>query len=185
MNNSVMPDIDVSFFDRVNDIYDLEGRMGRTDYIDFLTQNEVPKNIMKGTDCYGRRFLTMKVGGIDLNTGRFFKSGQVFFERYSDEPYLASADFEGMFIMTTAGTRPIQYKLINDLVDGKLVKLEEEHRFNSSNCNVIIASMDHWEKKFVRIIQKNWFICRFNPKYSICRKILNEQYDEYINSVSE
>lgn len=178
-----MSGVDCSFFDRVHDIYDLEGRMGRTDYIDFLTQNEVPKNVMKGVDCYDRRFLTMKIGGIDLNTMKFFKSGQVFFERYSDEPYLASADFEGMFIMTTAGTRPIQYQLINDLVDGKLIKLEEEHRFNSRDCNVVIATMDHWENHFARIIQRNWLICRYNPNYTICKKKLNEQYDEYINGI--
>ena len=40
--------IDFTFFDRVNDTFDLRGRMGTTDYIDFLTRNEVPKNVMKG-----------------------------------------------------------------------------------------------------------------------------------------
>lgn len=180
-----MPEIDFSFFDRVYDIYDLNGRMGVTDYIDFLKQNEVPKNVMKGIDCYGRKFLTMKVGGICLDTGIFFKSGQVFFERYSNEPFIASGSFDGIFIWTTGGTTSIQYKLINDLVDGKLVKLEEEHKFNSSNYNVVIANMDYWENKFARMIQRNWTICRYNPNYSICKKILDKQYDEYINSAEE
>jgi hypothetical protein len=49
-----MGNIDFSFFDRVNNVYDLGGRMGSTDYIDFLTKKEVPKNLMKGVDCYGR-----------------------------------------------------------------------------------------------------------------------------------
>ena len=84
--------------------------MGTTDYIDFLTFEEVPKNIMKGVDCYGRRFLTLKVGGYDIDNNKFFRTGQVFFERYSDAP-----QFDGnMFIWTTGGTRPEQYKLIND-----------------------------------------------------------------------
>ena len=74
---------------------------------------------------------------------------------------------------------PPQYKLINDLVDGKIVKIKEEHRFNSSKWNVIIASMDYWENRFAKIIQRNWDICRYNLKYTICKKILNEQYDEY------
>ncbi len=176
-----MNNIDFTFFDRVPDTFNLGDRMGRTDYIDFLTQDEVPKNLMKGVDCYGRKFLTMKIGGIGLDNMKFFKSGQVFFERYTDEPYIASADFEGMFILTTGGTRPEQYQLINDLVDGKLVKIKEEHRFNSGNPNVIIASMDYWENHFAKIIQKNFKIARYNPKYTICKNILNKQFDEYIN----
>jgi len=175
--------VDFTFYDRVNDTYDLGGRMGSTDYIDFLTQKEVPKNMMKGIDRYDRKFLTMKIGGFDLNNMRFFRSGQVFFERYPESPYIASAGFEGAFIQTTAGTRPIQYQLINDLVDGKIVKIKEEHRFNSRSHNVIIANMDYWEKYFARIIQKNWKICRYNPNYTICKKILNEQFDEYLMTV--
>ena len=54
------------------------------------------------------------------------------------------------------GTRPIQYQLINDLVDGKLVQIKEEHRFNSGKFRCIIASMDYWEHHFAKIIQKNF-----------------------------
>ena len=175
--------IDFTFYDRVNDTYDLGGRMGSTDYIDFLTQKEVPKNMMKGIDRHGRKFLTMKIGGFDLNNMRFFRSGQVFFERYTGSPYIASGWFGGAFLQTTAGTRPIQYQLINDLVDGKIVKIKKDHRFSSSNSNVIIANMDYWENHFARIIQKNWKICRYNPNYAICNKILNEQFDEYLMTV--
>ena len=59
-----MSDIDCSFFDRVHDKFDLKGRMGVTDYIDFLKRDEVPKNVMKGVDCYGRRFSIIMDGFI-------------------------------------------------------------------------------------------------------------------------
>ena len=95
--------IDFTFYDRVPDTYDLQGRMGRTDYIDFLYRDEVPKNVMKGEDRYGRNFLTIKIGGIDLDNNKFFRSSQVFFQRYTDAPHIASADFEGMFIQTYGG----------------------------------------------------------------------------------
>ena len=107
----------------------------------------------------------------------------MFFERYSGEPYLASADFEGLFIWTTGGTNPAQYQLINDLVDGKLVKIEKEHKFNSSKHNVIIANMDYWENHAAKIIQKNWHFCRYTPNYTICKKILNKQFDEYLKGI--
>ena len=176
--------IDFTFYDRIPDTLDLGGRMGTTDYIDFLTRDEVPKNVMKGIDCFKRKFITMKIGGIDLDNMKFFRSAQVFFERYTGAPYIAGADFEGMFIWITGGARPIQYQLINDLVDGKLVKIVEEHRFNSSKHNVILANMDYWENHFARLIQKNWKICRYNPKYNICKKILNEQFDEYLKGIN-
>ena len=99
-------------------------------------------------------------------------------------PYIVGADFEGIFLQTFGGTRPVQYKLINDLVDGKLVKITEEHRFNSSKYNVAIASMDYWENLAAKTIQKNWFISRYNPSYTICKKILNQQFDEYIENAS-
>ena len=175
----------MAFFDKVKDTFDLGGRMGLTDYIDFLKQDEVPKNRMKGVDIYGRKFLTMKIGGIDLNNNKFFKSGQVFFERYSnDHTKIAGADFEGSFISIYGGINQDQLKLIDDLVNGKIIKVKSEHRFNSSDYNVIIANMDYWEHHFAKIIQKNWLICRYNPNYSICKKILNQQFDEYISSIN-
>ena len=73
-----------------------------------------------------------------------------------------------MFIWTTGGTRPEQYQLINDLVDGKLVEVKEEHRFNSGKFNCIIASMDYWENHFAKVIQKNFLISRYN-RYTICK----------------
>lgn len=180
-----MSEVDTSFFDRVHDIYEIGDRMGTTDYIDFLTFKEVPKNIMKGVDCYGRKFLTLKVGGFDIDNNIFFKTGQVFFERYNDAPYIVGAQFDGnMFIWTTGGTRPEQYKLINDLVDGKPVILKEEHKFNSSKHNCIVASMDYWEHRFAKVIQKNFLIARYKPKYKICNNVLNRQFDEYSESLT-
>ena len=52
---------DMSIYNSIPDIYDLGGRMGTTDYIDFLTRDEVPKNVMKKVDCYGRKFITLKL----------------------------------------------------------------------------------------------------------------------------
>ncbi len=180
-SNSQTPD--TSFFDRVKDVYDLGDRMGTTDYIDFLTQDEVPKNIMSGYDCYQRRFITLKVGGYDLDSKKFFRTGQVFFQRYSDEPYIAGADFEGLFIWITGGARPAQYQLINDLVDKKVVKIKEEHRFNSSKNNCIIASMDYWEEKAAKVIQKFWRNCYYHPEHKVRQKILNRQFDDYSSGV--
>ena len=180
------PEIDFTFYNRVTPIFDIGNRAGSTDYIDFLSQEEVPKNIMKGVDLYNRPFVTIKIGGINLDNNKFFRSGQVFFQRYTDRPHIAGACFRSSqrshgesFIDTCGGTMPHQYQLINDLVDGKVIKIKEQHRFNSRSTNIIIANMDYWEDKFAKTIQKNWFISRYNPRYTICKKILNQQFDEY------
>ena len=68
------------------------------------------------------------------------------------------------------------------IIDFKVVKIKEEHRFNSNKYNVIVANMDYWENHFAKVIQKNFLIARYNPEYKICRNILNKQYDEYFNS---
>ena len=44
--------------------------------------------------------------------------------------------------------------------------------------------MDYWENKFARTIQKQWDFCRYSPRYTICKKILNEQYEEYTANVN-
>ena len=50
-------------YDTIQNSLDIGERMGMTDYIDFLTQDEVPKNVMKGVDYYRRKFITIKIGG--------------------------------------------------------------------------------------------------------------------------
>lgn len=172
----------MAIYTNIADIYDLGGRMGFTDYIDFLTQDEVPKNVMRGVDNYNRKFLTMKIGGIDLDTMKFFRTGQVFFERYTGETPLASAQFDGMFIWTTGGTSPVQYQLIHDLIQGKVVKIEEEHRFNSSKSNVMLANMDYWEEAAAKKIQKFWRHCYYHPEHKIRKNILSRQFEEYLDN---
>ena len=43
--------------------------------------------------------------------------------------------------------------------------------------------MDYWEKLAARKIQKNFIIARYNLNYNLCKKIVNRQYDEYINNL--
>lgn len=39
----------------------INNRVGRTDYIDFITSEDMPHNVMRGRDCYNRPFLAVKV----------------------------------------------------------------------------------------------------------------------------
>ncbi len=39
----------------------INNRTGRTDYIDFITSEDMTHNVMRGRDCYNRPFLAVKV----------------------------------------------------------------------------------------------------------------------------
>ena len=169
--------------------YDLKCRLGNTQYIDFLFPNEIPFNKMKGTDLFDRAFIILKVGVLDLKQDKFVKTGQVFFQRYSPTNLThpsyfynwQGASLDGEFLLTGGGISPQQIDLLTDIVNNKLILLNEEHRackFRTGNCKVI-ASMDYWEDKAARIIQKYFIKARYDPKYTICQNVLNRQYDEY------
>ena len=88
------------------------------------------------------------------------------------------------FMNSYGGMKQQQYKMINDLVDGRTLKVEDCHRLSSPNfTGYIIATMDIWEKKYAQVIQRAFIVCRYNPNYTICKNILNRQYDFFINGI--
>ena len=45
--------------------------------------------------------------------------------------------------------------MINDLVDGKTIMVEDCHRLSSSNfTGYVIATTDTWENKYAKVIQE-------------------------------
>ncbi len=56
----IIENMGIQNFERLP-ILDLKGRMGDTDYLDFLTPKELPEALMKGIDKYQRPFLAIKL----------------------------------------------------------------------------------------------------------------------------
>ena len=178
---------DLGFYYKINNFLDIGNRVGLTDYIDFLREHEITHNLMKGVDTYKRKFIVMKVGIMNPKTGKLYRLQQVFFQRYTNELYdWMTATIVGNveFMYSYGGMKPIQYKMINDLVDGKTIMVEDCHRMSSPNfTGYVIATMDTWEKKYAKIIQRAFLVCRYDPNYKICKNILKRQYDEYIEGI--
>jgi len=118
-------------------ILDIRNRQGSTDYIDFLTYDEVTSPIMTGVDVFNRRFIVIKakIEGIDT------KFMQTFFQRYTDGDLWIS-DFRNNFIETVGGMTVDQMLLIQDLLDGEEVVIEEKHNptYNVKLDNTITES---------------------------------------------
>ncbi len=62
---------------------DVNTRMGRTDYIDFITPEDMTHNVMRGRDYYNRPFLAIKVN-VQEESGEKYEAVGTFFQRYSD-----------------------------------------------------------------------------------------------------
>jgi len=179
----------------IKDVFDLKGRIGNTHYLDFLYPDEIPKNKMKGRDIFNRDFIILKVGIYDYNLGTLKKTGQVFFQRYprselTHPSYFYNwqgATLDGEFLQTGGGINEAQTKLICDIVNNKKIMVESKHRvckFREYDRKEI-ASMDYWEDQAARVIQRQFLKCRYDPKYTICKKIVNRQFTEYLNGTDD
>ena len=180
---------DLGFYNKIHNILDVGNKKGLTNYIDFIKEKELTHNLMKGVDIFNRKFITLKVGILNINTNKLIRLNQVFFQRYSDDIngwMSATIENQCEIMYSYGGIREEQYKLLNDLVDGKTLIIEDYHRISSPNLNgSIIASMDAWENKYAKVLQKNFFISRYHPKYKFCRNVLNRQYDFYVNGINK
>ena len=140
----------------------IENEEGFTDYIDFIQWDDIKKPIMKGIDIYNRPFFTMKLCLLIINPEnkirkKFFP--QTFFQRYSNiNNNWVTSGMNGL-ISSYGGMKPEQYKMLNDLIDGKTIEVFEEHGINfNSNNKYLLMTFNKWEEKAARIIQKNWKI---------------------------
>ena len=155
-------------------------RIGATDYIDFITKEEVTHPVMIGIDFFRRKFIVIKAI-VDNKI-----CIQTFFQRYSDDSELwMGANIRGNcyeLLGTIGGVKYIQAKLLKDIVDGKIIKITEEHNPSCNLTNSIINKnvMLYDEKKWnaAKIIQRNWNFYRFNPKYGLCRRIIDRKMDK-------
>lgn len=177
----------LDFYDKITNNLDIGDRVGITNYIDFLKETEITHNLMKGIDIYNRKFIVMKVGVMNPNTGKLYRLQQVFFQRYTNNLYdwmTATIVNNTEFMYSYGGMNHEQYKMINDLVDGRTLRIEDCHRFSYPNfIGYIVATMDTWEKKYAQVIQRAFIVCRYEPNYTLCKNVLNRQYDFYINSI--
>mgnify|MGYP003650986326 CR=1 FL=1 len=83
-----------------------------------------------------------------------------------------------------------QLKLIETVLDGKIEILKECHFPESPNyTGKRIATPGTWRRKrAVEKIERNWIICRYDPRYKMCEEVLmhniEEARAEYLNSIS-
>ena len=66
--------------------------------------------------------------------------------------------------------RSEDFILLNDILNGKQVIINENIR-SPIDTGSKVDLYDEKKWKAAEIIQKNWRICRYNPKYKMCEKV--------------
>ena len=76
----------------------------------------------------------------------------------------------------------IQTKLINKLLKGYIVKLDESHQLvDSKNSNQFVLIATPEIINATKIIQKSWRKCRYHPSYKMCQQVqINNLKEENI-----
>jgi len=107
---------------------DIGKRVGHSEYIDFIQEEELlDNNIMKGTDSYRRKFIVIKAIVI-LKNGERKKTFSTFFQRYSENDLLwHCCGHHGVNLMDTCGGMNIgQIIFLRELLYNKKCELTSE-----------------------------------------------------------
>jgi len=67
-------------------ILDLNGRMGWTDYIDFLSSQDLTAPVMRGIDSYNRPFIALRYIVRNEDPAKNRTCVETLFQRYTDDP---------------------------------------------------------------------------------------------------
>ena len=149
-----------------------------TGYIDFITLEKMVEPIMRGIDKYKRRFIAIKM---NIDNKKLF---QTFFQRYidSEEMWMGAGHYGRHLIETYGGMEADQFKLIEDIIHDKVVKINSEHRPNDIDFIDKYVCNEKVYNSIVKI-QRAWRLCRYNPNFKMCEivqmKNLQEILDEY------
>lgn len=148
-------------------ILDIGNRQGSTDYIDFIRDHELTSPIMRGVDIFKRRFIILRM----FINGKKFT--QTFFQRYSNNEKLWMGDCNHIngLLDTCGGMKEIQFKLIQDIIDNKTIKLQKEHQlFNENHIDKFVCNEKVYleNKKREQLLQETNDIGFFNSIITNC-----------------
>lgn len=148
---------------------DIKNRNGATDYIDFLTWDEVNYPIMQGIDIYNRHFIVIK---FILSNGE--KLMQTFFQRYTNGTFWHGCGHASPLLLSSVGgLKNEQFILLKKILNGENVKILEKHNpEHNYYLNKYVQLFDEKKHNASIIIQKNWRKCRYDPDYKMCKKVL-------------
>ena len=126
-------------------ILDLQNRMGSTGYLDFVRVEDMSHSIMKGTDAYGRPFVSLKIK--EATEGETeHKCVGTFFQRYSDDEKswaYGTCYSSGNLLYNDSRIRPDAYEkvqyILSNLSQGKTITGFNRHYEDESETYITLV----------------------------------------------
>lgn len=116
---------------------DIGDRTGGTGYIDFIEPTEFPESFRKGSDKYGRKFVTVRAN-IYYANGDYYETFTTLFQRYKDTEHLWMSAGKlakiKLLFETIGGANIYQLNLLYDLLKNGYVDITDEM---IDNCNLL------------------------------------------------
>ena len=159
------------FFETIKNLprININIKCGYTDYIDFLQWNEVTEPAMYGIDCYNREFIVVKFI-INKDSKNPIKLMQTFFQRYTNGyKWMGCGHATDYLIFTIGGMNEFDFNFLNKILNGETVEIDNSVSSHFKGDKVSLFNEKEW--KASTVIQKNWKICRYNPKYKMCETV--------------
>ena len=169
------------FFDHLDTLpkLDLKGRGGGTDYIDFITWDEVTEPAMTGVDCFRRSFIVIKFI-IGENTPEPKKIMQTFFQRYTDgHKWMGCGHATENLMWTIGGMEENQFNFLDKILKGETIEITSD--ISSLFKGQTVSLYDEKLRKAVKTIQNYWRICRYNPEYKMCERVQSRNLEITMN----
>lgn len=117
-------------------VIDVGNRNGKTDYIDYLSWDEVKHPVMVGTDKFKRNFMVVKMTVDDT------KIMQTFFQRYTNGSVWMPCGHATELLLNVRLMTKKDFNLIKNIIEGNNVKLDiNEHPYHSVHKNGAVISI--------------------------------------------
>tara|TARA_B110000285_G_C15004925_1_gene553338 strand:+ start:115 stop:630 length:516 start_codon:yes stop_codon:yes gene_type:complete len=157
----------------------LEGRVGITNYIDFINWDEVIYPAMSGTDYYIRDFVVIKFL-INRKGKAPEKIMQTFFQRYPgyNDMWMGCGHATPNLIWTDGGIKKEQFEFLNKILNGETLTIPDNI---GSPFSGTVSLYDENKWFAAEKIQKQWRLCRYNPQYKMCETIQMRNYETILN----
>tara|TARA_Y100000593_G_C4190896_1_gene276834 strand:+ start:51 stop:602 length:552 start_codon:yes stop_codon:yes gene_type:complete len=163
------------------------GDINNLDWMDF---EKLKDDICFGTDISSKKIFLVIQYEIKLHNKRKLKNYQCFIRniKSQNDPWTSNVN-TAPFINTRFGLTYFQKKMISNIIEGKIVTITPNHfPCDTKHIGKKIATPETWRKKrAVEIIERNWLICRYDPRYKMCETVLmnniEEAREEYLKSI--
>ncbi len=163
------------------------GDINNLDWMDF---ERIEEDVCLGCNSIEERWFLIIKYQLELSENIYLQNTECFFQAYKDNQNTwVSNNYTVPFINTRFGITPYQANLIERMINGEIVIITPNH-FPCENKYIgkKIATPSTWKKKkAVELIERNWLICRYEPKYKMCGDVLmhniEEAREEYLTTM--